>query len=428
MGGSRGGGTQSTTPWSGQQPYLTDIMGEAQNMFNQGIGQNYYPGQTVAPFSPQTQAGMDLMTQRALVGSPQQDQLGNYISQAMGQPNIDTGSIVGGAYDALSGMGTAQDMLSSLYGMGGMQSFVGGGNPYAGIPDSGLGEAQGIAGSAGMGSLPTMQPLDPTAQAQLSQTAQGDFLGSNPYLDDMYQNAASRVQENFMDTVMPGINATFGGAGRTGSNIHQEMALDAADELGESLSGLASDIYAPAYETERDRQLQAAGQLGQFGLTGTNLAADFFNQAMNRQLGAGQALGQLALGGGDLASGLYDQISTDQFRGASMVPTLRDMQYGDIQQLMNVGGMTEDQTQRLMDDAFTRFNFQQQAPWDALSNYSNVVYGLPGGYGTTRNTAGSGSRLAGGAGGAMAGAGLGQALGASALGPWAIGGGLLGLF
>ena len=71
---SSGGGTTSTIqkadPWKGAQPYLYDIMGQAQNLYNQSAGDTYYPGSTVVPFSPETQAGLGAITSRATQGSP----------------------------------------------------------------------------------------------------------------------------------------------------------------------------------------------------------------------------------------------------------------------------------------------------------------------------------------------------------------------
>ncbi len=67
-----GGGQQTTTtnsaPWSGVQPYLTDLMSQAKSLYNQGS--SYAPFSTVAPFSPQTIAGLDATQNRALNGSP----------------------------------------------------------------------------------------------------------------------------------------------------------------------------------------------------------------------------------------------------------------------------------------------------------------------------------------------------------------------
>jgi hypothetical protein len=71
---SSGGGSQTTVqksdPWKGAQPYLYDIMGQAQNLYNQSAGNTYYPGSTVVPFSPETEAGLGAISNRAAQGSP----------------------------------------------------------------------------------------------------------------------------------------------------------------------------------------------------------------------------------------------------------------------------------------------------------------------------------------------------------------------
>ena len=80
-GGGSGGGTttvQKADPWEGQQPYLTGddartgIFPEAERLYNQGPMQ-FYPGQTYAGFSPESQLALAGQTQRAMQGSPLTD-------------------------------------------------------------------------------------------------------------------------------------------------------------------------------------------------------------------------------------------------------------------------------------------------------------------------------------------------------------------
>lgn len=72
----QGGGTTQATqvqkadPWAPAQPYLTDIMSQAQGLQQQQSGTPYYQGQTVATPSAATQQGLDLTAQRAQNGSP----------------------------------------------------------------------------------------------------------------------------------------------------------------------------------------------------------------------------------------------------------------------------------------------------------------------------------------------------------------------
>ena len=452
--------TQEASPWGGQQPFLQDIFRQAQGQFQAGP-QQYYPGQTVAPFSPQTQMGMDMTTQRAMGGDPSQQAFGNYLTGALNQPNLNPYQIAQGYQGAAGGIPAAQQMLGET-GAGAMglpeaAQFAGGAvGPYA----------QQLQGMTGYGTLgeagqffdqPSATPAAlPGAAAQLGATAGGQYLGSNPYLDQMYETGAGRIQEQFAEDILPQIQGQFGAAGRTGSGAQALMQGRAAGDVAGELAGLYGDIYAPAYEAERGRQEQATQQLGQLGLGagelglgqrqaagnlytgerqlgqqaaqqagqlglgGGQLAADLYGTGLQGQIQAGQALGQLGLGGLEGMGGLYGDIGQQQFRAGTLAPTYQGMQYGDIDRLMGVGGQTEDQTQRLMQDAMERWNFAQQAPGQALGQYSNLIYGLPSGYGSETTTAPGGSRVAGGVGGAMA--------GGAALGPWgALGGGLLGM-
>lgn len=75
MGGGESGGSQSTQtiqksdPWSGQQPYLTTGFQKAGEFLN-GPPNQYFQGQVVTPFSPETQAALMATTLRAVNGSP----------------------------------------------------------------------------------------------------------------------------------------------------------------------------------------------------------------------------------------------------------------------------------------------------------------------------------------------------------------------
>jgi hypothetical protein len=471
--------TSEAAPWGGQQPYLQDIFRESQNQYYAG-GPQYFPGQTVAPFSPQQQMAMGMTTQRALGGDPSQQAMGNWLTGQLGQQNVDPRQIQAGAMGAMGGIPQAQQMLGQtgqqaqqIAGVGGDMTmpqaaqFAGGAiGPYAQQLQGMTG--YGTLGEAGQffdqpGALPAALP---GAAAQLGATAGGQYLGSNPYLDQLYETGAGRIQEQFEEDVLPAIAGQFGAAGRTGSGAQALMQGRAAGDVAGELAGLYGDIYSPAYEAERTRQLQGAQQLGQLGLGagelglgqrqaagnlytgerqlgqeaaqqagqlglgGGQLAADLYGTGMQgdiqrRQLagelslGAGQQLGQLGLGGLEQLGGLYGDIGQQQFRAGTLAPQYAGMQYGDIDRLMGVGGMTQDQAQQLISGDKARWDYMQNQPMANLGAYANLIQGLPAGYGTTSETTPGGSRFAGAAGGALAGAATGN--------PWlALGGGLLG--
>ncbi len=121
-------------------------------------------------------------------------------------------------------------------------------------------QAQNMFGNGGPGFNPMQrQGLDAIgmnagqlggqAVGQVGATLGGDYLGEgNPYLQ--------QIEERANRNVMSGMNATFGGAGRTGGGLHQQA-------LATALGDVSSGIYGPAYEAERNRQMQAVNQTGQ---------------------------------------------------------------------------------------------------------------------------------------------------------------------
>jgi len=71
-GGSGGGGTQTTVqksdPWAGQQGFLTDIFTRGQQQSY--VPQTFFPGQTYAGLSPETEQSLQMQADRARAGSP----------------------------------------------------------------------------------------------------------------------------------------------------------------------------------------------------------------------------------------------------------------------------------------------------------------------------------------------------------------------
>jgi hypothetical protein len=321
MGGGQTGGKTTTTPWAGQQPYLSDLFKQGQQNYAGG-GPSYFPDQTYAPFSPQQQQAFGATEQRAY-GSPTEGAFNQYLQQSLGQGQVD-----------LSGAAQGADQLTG-----------------------------GIGGGL----------------SQLGQTARGDYLNSNPYLDQMFSAASRPITQNYENVVNPGINAAFGAASRTGSGIQGEYLGDAAGQYGKSLSDLSANIYGGNYANERQNQLGAAGQLGQLGLGG---------------IGA--------------QGSLYGQISADQGRAGAFAPQASQIDWNNIDRLAGVGSAVQQQGQLGINDAMSRYNFGQMSPYQNLQNYANLIYGLPGGYGTQTNPNPQGSPTTGAIGGGIAGAAAGN--------------------
>ncbi len=80
---------QTTTAMSGPpdylRPYLTQALQAAQGIYNQGPPQ-YYPGSTVVPFSQETEAALQGITERAQQGSPVNTAAQTYATGVLSNP------------------------------------------------------------------------------------------------------------------------------------------------------------------------------------------------------------------------------------------------------------------------------------------------------------------------------------------------------
>lgn len=99
--------------------------------------------------------------------------------------------------------------------------------------------ATGVNGEQSSGAQLTGQSQD-----LLGKTLKGDFLNSNPYLDQTFNRAA--------DLTKGRLDSEFAGSGRNLGASYPARS--------EELQTLSSNIYGGNYQAERDRQGQALGQ------------------------------------------------------------------------------------------------------------------------------------------------------------------------
>jgi hypothetical protein len=152
-----------------------------------------------------------------------------------------------------------------------------------------------------------------------NQTLQGAYLNGNPYLDRMYQRGAEGMTSGYLTGAMPHLESRFGGAGRTGSGAYMNALGRSQDALSGGLGDMATSLYGGAYDTERDRQMQAMG------------------------MAPGLAKAELAL-------------------------PLAAMEAG-----IRAGGLEQSEGQRFIDAAMRRHQFEQMEPWTRLGMESNII-------------------------------------------------------
>jgi len=175
----------------------------------------------------------------------------------------------------------------------------------------GLQEQRAVAGS----------PVEQAAQNQVQQTAQGDFLGQNPYLTQAINQATQPIADRFNDTVIPGIQSGFSGKNRYGSGMQAYQQRMAGEQAMKQMGDVAGAMSYKNYGDERARQQQAS----------------------------------------------------------SLAPQMGQIDYQNISNLANVGQVRENQAGAELQEDINRFQHGQQAPKDALAQYMALVGG--GSYG-----------------------------------------------
>ncbi len=80
------------------------------------------------------------------------------------------------------------------------------------------------------------------------------------------------------------------------------------------------------------------------------------------------------------------------------------MQWGNIDRMRGVGDDVQGLANQALQDDMNRFNYYNQAPWDLLQNYANIIMaqqlGQSRGSGSSWGMTGYGGAPGGGAGGA----------------------------
>ena len=399
--------TSESGPWGPSEPYLEAGFEQAVKNYNNPA--DFYPGATYTPFAPQTEMGLDMLTDRATYGSPVANAAQGYATNVLGG---------GTNTDTSRGFSTMNDFAASPQ----FQSIGASGQ---------AGSVTGSGGAIGVGPVGNARDVNQSGVGYntLADTAQGNYLNANPYLDAMFGAASENVTNRFNDTVTPSINATFGSGGRTGSGIHALTMANAQDKLGDDLTSMASNIYGNNYQSERGRQTTAGNQLNQGSLqsqqanqgmddrarslqmqgdistqqastaaAGQSLQADIANQntqnaALDRDFNAQQqnqsafsdALNRQATAGTNLMS----QYNTDQNRQMSAMnyaPTAASMDYQDINGMLKAGDITTGKAQEILNDDMARYNYYQNQPDENLQNYMNLVGAYDTQSASTRST------------------------------------------
>lgn len=277
------------------------------------------------------------------------------------------------------------------------------------------GPAYGVAFKDGGGKTQTVQNNDPWKPAQ-------------PFIQYGLDEA-----RGVYDTGAPGV---FPGQTLAGVDPYQDMALDWTGQRAMAGNPITSMAQGHVYDTLNGDFLGAGNPY--FSAMSDNIANEV-TKGVNSTFGGAGRWGSGAHANA-LSSSLSDKIGNLAFENfvnerqnmlgaASAAPALAQSDYYDIAQLGQVGDARRGLEQGFIDDDVSRYNAEQNQPWDALGRYNSLIQGNYGGTTTATQPRQGGSMATGLLGGGLGGAGIASALGMST--PWgaalAGGGALLGL-
>lgn len=342
-------------------PYLTQGAKGAQDLYASG-GPKLWQGPTVAGPSDATRQALDAQIARGQNGSPLIDQAQGYVQQGLQQP-------------ISSLFGDAQNPYAQSVGAG--SAF----NPYARSVGGG---AQGN---------PYASTANPFGQ------------GQNPGLDAAFDHMAQKTQ-----------NSTASEFARAGRNIGASAPVRA-----DILSNLAAQIYAPAYESERNRELQYGQQqlgIGAQGfenaqsrnqnaaLQGQQIGAQSFNDAQGRGLTARLAAQNIGAQGFENSQNRQltdiNAQRQQQLGLLGFATPLAAQDYMDLQAQRDAGGQYDQYAQAQLSDRVNQFNQQQNAPGANLDALLARLNGLKSATGPAMAPTQQPNYIAAGLGGALA--------------------------
>ena len=234
----------------------------------------------------------------------------------------------------------AQDLLST--GGAAINQPV---DPYTGQRVAPLNQAQQVGLSMVQGRALSGAPDETAARQQATATAQGGYLGANPWLSAPYtqqaidQNAQSMARGYATGTAAQLDSAAARSRAMGGSGYQQAVGQNELN-LGNAIGSMANQY-----------------QLGRTGMGVQDWQAERNNMMQSIPLG---------------------------FQGSQL-------DYNNAQQLMNAGGAQRTYQQQLLDQQYSDYMTQQNAPFQQIDRAGNLLGMAIGNTGTTtQNTTNSG--------------------------------------
>lgn len=234
--------TQTTEPPAYIRPYLQYGANEAQNLYQSG-GPQYYPGNTVVPFSQQTEAALGRTEQRALNGSPVTNAAQGYTTDVLGGKYLNANPYLDATFNRAADQ--VQNRIQSAFAGAGRN--VESGRPLAAQELNDL--ANQVYGGAYAQERQNQQAMIPFS----TQLANQDYVDLNALqgvgsqveglAGNYMQDAAARwdfgqnAPQVNLDNYLQRLGMVAGGAGNTSRGTTPTYRNQGAGALGGAMTG-----------------------------------------------------------------------------------------------------------------------------------------------------------------------------------------------
>jgi hypothetical protein len=242
-------------------------------------------------------------------------------------------------------------------------------------------------GGSGGGTSETKSELDPTVRPyveyglgeakNLYQTTTPEYFAGQTYVSPSAQTESALAQAEAQARA---------GSPLTGAALNQQLGTVQGQYLGANpyFQAAMQPAVQTATQAYNDAIKQAQGSASMAGRYGSNVSADLQNRA------AGTLATTLTGKAGELAYQNYANERARQEAAALQAPQLAQSRFQDINQLMNVGQVREDYSQKALEDQIARYEFEQNKPYTKLQAYLGAAYGAPMGQVTKTTQSGGG--------------------------------------
>lgn len=316
----KGGGSSTTNtvaePWSGQQPYLTDVFQQSSSLYGSGdLAPAYYSGNTVASQSPYTTQAYNVVSGQANKGDNSYGSMGTALKTTN---NVMNNGISGNT--GLSNLNAVGDTNAGNTGLQALNSMTTAVNPYSQTLlsqaiDQQTGQLNGNFSQAGRYGSGAHENAVADAATNLTNQFYSDAY-------DKQMQAATNASQAYntgtgnniaaMNDAASAYNAGLGAqntAASNAQNLYNQRYTDAQwlSDIGanqENYNQAKIDANIDRYNYNAQRPLTALSNYNQliqgtYGGTTTSTGKSGYT---------GSALGS-ALGGASTAAGLYSSLS-----------------------------------------------------------------------------------------------------------------------